>query len=59
MKTAVYTVLVSWLCLSSLSCNRFEANHEQIPAVEQQDPKDKTNVAQDTAIIASPDTSAH
>lgn len=56
MKTLLFIVHVSLLGLFSASCNRFEANHEQIPTEDQPDLKDKTNVAQDTAATIHPDT---
>lgn len=59
MKTLLFIVHVSLLGLFNTSCNRFEANHEQIPAENQPDAKDKTNVATDTALTPLPDTSAH
>lgn len=57
MKTLLFILHVSLLGLFSSSCNRFEANHEQVPAGDQPDPKDKTNVTQDTALAIPPDTS--
>lgn len=56
MKTLLFVIQVSLLGLFSTSCNRFEANHEQIPATDQPDLKDKTDVVQDSAAIMSPDT---
>jgi hypothetical protein len=56
MKTLLFVIQVLLLGLFSTSCNRFEANHEQVPASDQPDPKDKTNVAQDTALTMPPDT---
>lgn len=38
------------------ACNRFEANHQQIPAVTAEDPKDHTKVAVDTATVHLVDT---
>lgn len=58
MKTLLFVLHVSLLGLLTMSCNRFEANHEQIPAGDQPGLKDKTNVAQDTAITPSPDTTS-
>ncbi len=56
MKTLLFVIQVSLLGLFSTSCNRFEAKHEQVPAGDQPDLKDKTNVAQDTAHAMPPDT---
>ena len=56
MKTLLFVVQVSLLGLFSTGCNRFEANHEQVPAQDQPDLKDKTNVAQDTALAVPSDT---
>jgi|GEM_PF-2911543 hypothetical protein len=57
MKARLFVIGISLLgVLSGASCNRFEANHEQVPVNDQQDPKDKTNVAQDTALSLPPDT---
>lgn len=59
MKTLLFVVQVSLLGLFTSSCNRFEASHEQVPASDQPDLKDKTNVAQDTALTTPPDTRSH
>lgn len=40
----------------SLSCNRFEAKHEQIPADTREDVQDKTQVIRDTTSLLRPDT---
>jgi hypothetical protein len=48
MKAILILVSTCLLGFVNTSCNRFEASHEQIPAGEQQDIKDKTNVEQDT-----------
>jgi len=58
MKTLLFVLHVSLLGLFSSSCNRFEANHEQIPAEDQPDLKDKTNVSQDTTLAIPPGTPA-
>lgn len=59
MKTLLFVVQVFLLGLFSSSCNRFEATHEQVPAGDQPDLKDKTNVVQDTALTVPPDTLHH
>lgn len=56
MKTLLFILYVSVVGLISLSCNRFEARHEQIEAEDQPDVKDKTNVAVDTVAMPRPDT---
>ena len=58
MKTLLFIFNVSVVGLISLSCNRFEARHEQIEAEDQPDIKDKTNVAMDTVALPRPDTLA-
>lgn len=59
MKTLLFVIQVFLLGLFSTSCNRFEANHEQVPAEDQPDVKDKTNVARDSAVMMPPDTLHH